>query len=325
MTKKYYPEIDILKGIAIFLVVLGHAITVYPVNLHNVKATSLIFEWVESVHMPLFFLVSGFTFSYHEGYWKKKAKRILVPYLFFCFLDIAARTLLPALVNREKSLAENLYDVVFGGGGYWFLYVLLIFYLVFPVLSLLQKRFDPLKYPCFVLAFLIPFIPGIPEIFLLKLTAHYFPYFYLGWRIRENKELLAKYRPEGKGALLPMGIALALWTVFKLINGTAIYTPFYILGALSGSAFFFFFVSADLTKPLEGPLKEWGVYSLQIYLLDSYLLVISRTIICRFLGEPEALLIMLFNLVFDLGGAVLIIRHIILRSKILRILCGAAN
>ena len=60
--KTYYPEIDSLKGIAIFLVVLGHSIILYPVNLHGVLWSSKLFEWVESVHMPLFFLVSGFCF-----------------------------------------------------------------------------------------------------------------------------------------------------------------------------------------------------------------------------------------------------------------------
>ncbi len=36
MSKKYYEEIDILKGIAITLVVLGHSVIVYPINLHDI-------------------------------------------------------------------------------------------------------------------------------------------------------------------------------------------------------------------------------------------------------------------------------------------------
>ena len=34
-SKKHLQEIDALKGWAIFLVVLGHSIIVYPINLHE--------------------------------------------------------------------------------------------------------------------------------------------------------------------------------------------------------------------------------------------------------------------------------------------------
>lgn len=33
---KHYREIDILRGIAIIMVFLGHAVIVYPINLENV-------------------------------------------------------------------------------------------------------------------------------------------------------------------------------------------------------------------------------------------------------------------------------------------------
>ena len=353
--KAYYPEIDTLKGIAIFLVVLGHSVILYPVNLHNVVITSRIYEWVESVHMPLFFLLSGFTFSYHRGYWGKKCRRILVPYLVFCFLDILARLLIPSLVNRDKNLMESLYDVVFGGGGYWFLYVLFLFYLLAPLLSLLIKRLPFLKWPMLLLALAMPLLPGIPEIFLLRLLAHYLPYFYLGWRFRENRAYFASLSFSREGLLALAAPALFFWAVCKNLNGTAVYSPLYILAALFGCLFFFCVVfsgrfapvnpetgSADGNLPdaalnaspamgrrhlsvrirVNNALQSWGRLSLQIYLLNSYLLVISRSLICRIWGEPEALLILLFNLVFDLGGALFIIRFCISPFRLLRFLTG---
>ena len=353
--KLWYPEIDTLKGIAIFLVVLGHGVILYPVNLHNVVITSRIYEWVESVHMPLFFMLSGFTFSFHQGYWGKKCRRILVPYLAFCLLDILARLMIPSLVNRDKGLAESLYDVVFGGGGYWFLYVLFLFYLLAPFISLLLKRIPLLKWPMLFLSLAMPLMPGIPEIFLLRLLAHYLPYFYLGWRFRENRAFFAALSFSREGLLALAGLALFFWTVCKNLNGTAVYSPLYILTALFGCLFFFCVVFSGRFAPaarqtpsaggklpeaavnaapapgrrslsvpvrVNNALQSWGRISLQIYLLNSYLLVVSRSLICRIWGEPEALLILLFNLVFDLGGALFIIRFCISPFRLLRFLTG---
>lgn len=70
---KRYEEADILKGIAIFFVLLGHAIIYYPINLHEVYWCKFLFEFVSSVHLSLFFLVSGFLYrpiSNKGGVWQ---------------------------------------------------------------------------------------------------------------------------------------------------------------------------------------------------------------------------------------------------------------
>ena len=72
--KKYYEEVDILKGIAIILVIIGHAIILYPINLHKIDWCNYFFEFVSIAHMPLFFLVSGFCFSYKNKTYKEHIK-----------------------------------------------------------------------------------------------------------------------------------------------------------------------------------------------------------------------------------------------------------
>ena len=52
-------EIDALKGWAIFLVVLGHAIILFPVNLHDNIYCAALFGWLSSFHMPLFLQTKG--------------------------------------------------------------------------------------------------------------------------------------------------------------------------------------------------------------------------------------------------------------------------
>ena len=73
-------EFDILKGIGILLVMLGH--TPVVLNLHNV---------IYSFHLPLFFIVSGYFFKPQAvaAYAYKLFLRLLVPWLFFASLFTA--------------------------------------------------------------------------------------------------------------------------------------------------------------------------------------------------------------------------------------------
>lgn len=76
--KDYIHWIDILKGLGIFLVILGHTI----------KNNDL-YLWIYSFHMPLFFFISGYLMNpqtklvcYKSFVWKK-AKSLLLPFVFF--------------------------------------------------------------------------------------------------------------------------------------------------------------------------------------------------------------------------------------------------
>lgn len=70
--------LDMMKGIGIFLVVLGH-----------VSSIGVLHHWIYSFHMPLFFFLSGFAFhlSNKTEFIKRKASRVLIPYFLFSFLS----------------------------------------------------------------------------------------------------------------------------------------------------------------------------------------------------------------------------------------------
>lgn len=137
-TYKHNIILDVAKGIAILLVVLGHS---FPSNIFNGKETidivaKWIFDLVYSFHMPVFFFVSGYLFfsswnSKREGTIKKKACRLLIPYLAFSVLYIPLRMLASSMANSEFG---NQYWKLFLGispnGGVWFLYVLFVFYMI---------------------------------------------------------------------------------------------------------------------------------------------------------------------------------------------------
>ena len=64
------PVLDVLRGIAIFLVLLGHAVQ-YGSGTSFLQSGSFfdasLFKWIYSFHMPLFMIMSGYLFSYTVG------------------------------------------------------------------------------------------------------------------------------------------------------------------------------------------------------------------------------------------------------------------
>ena len=66
--------------------------------------------------------------------------------------------------------------------------------------------------------------------------------------------------------------------------------------------------------------EPFGKFSLQIYLLNGFLLVISRTIICRISQDPAV--IILFNMIVDFGLSYIAIKYIANRFAILQVLMG---
>lgn len=90
---KRLVHIDFLKGIGIILVLLGHL----PIN-------GIIHMQIYSFHMPLFFFCSGLFFkpkTIVQGF-KKDAKSILIPYVFFA--SILVITLIGLGCVHYKSL-----------------------------------------------------------------------------------------------------------------------------------------------------------------------------------------------------------------------------
>jgi len=119
MTTKRIHYIDMAKGIGILLVVFGHS--GFPAPEVN--------RWISSFHMPLFFLLSGMLLSHtgaHEkplgSTIKKKARAILVPYLWFSIFSILFSAILDSATFATYLPNALLQTVVFYGiSVLWFL------------------------------------------------------------------------------------------------------------------------------------------------------------------------------------------------------------
>ena len=107
--KTYVKEMNILKGIGILLVVLGHS---FPDGVGSGNYRFL-HQWIYSFHMPLFFLVSGFfakrvfeitNFQEYIFLVKDKFKRLIVPYFILSFVAIPLKLILNRYALRPIDL-----------------------------------------------------------------------------------------------------------------------------------------------------------------------------------------------------------------------------
>lgn len=122
MTAKRLDYLDMVKGIAIILVVLGH------IDL----GTNPICIWLYSFHLPLFFIVSGILINYKQEMkldfkiiLRKKSFVLLFPYFSFSILYLIYDILKLLIFNKGTllSILQNIYLTLslFGISTLWFL------------------------------------------------------------------------------------------------------------------------------------------------------------------------------------------------------------
>lgn len=136
MGRIYFEDVNIAKGIAMLLVILGHSPIVYPIDLQQIFWCRWLVDVIYSFHMPCFFLLSGFLFANTTAQGHKniinKVRRILVPYFCFSILILGIKYIIPSLVNRKvDSIGTYIDKILFYGGEYWFVYVLFFIFFIF--------------------------------------------------------------------------------------------------------------------------------------------------------------------------------------------------
>lgn len=136
--------IDILKGIGIILVVIGHS-----------KSPIIITKIIFAFHMPLFFFISGYLFNYtnsFESYLDKKANRLIIPY----FITYIMAFIITYFASHSQDLSAGVILNMFWGEGYphqsidpplWFLTTLfcgnILFYVVLKFSSIGPAMANP--------------------------------------------------------------------------------------------------------------------------------------------------------------------------------------
>ena len=100
--------VDFAKAVAIIMVIMGHAISEYSLNFKQLEII------IYSIHIPLFFILSGYTFkvkSDTKTWIIKRIKGIMLPYLLFCFLIFCCHILEILILHLDSgNFLKNLFS-----------------------------------------------------------------------------------------------------------------------------------------------------------------------------------------------------------------------
>lgn len=380
--RKRLPEVDILRGMAILMVLLYHSIIVFPVNLHEIQWCSALHTFLWVVQMPLFFLVSGFCYTGLRGagystYLRKKCSRILVPHIVFSLLDILPRIIPNPLVNEQMEWRDAIQDFVIYGGSDWFLWTLFVIAALFPLLLWVLERGKWGRTVVLFFAVLMFVLKEqMPDEFLLNMVSQYLLYYTAGWLLRQWRETRTAQAGAGTGQM-QAGTGAGKAQTVSVSNITRL-SPAVCVAALPGMILFFagflywnnnrylelacvicsslFFGglayllvrkdngrasrmstgkenggasctpggkdSGGIARGIKGFLTDCGIYSLQMYLLDAYALVVTRTLIVSVLGVRNPAVVILGNFIADTLIVLAVSKYILTKVKVFRILCG---
>ncbi len=151
MEKNRLQYFDLLKGLAIYMVVMGHVLTACIRQIDS----AIVFKAIGLIHMPLFFFISGyFTFK------KTVAGRLQLPGLVKRFMQLIVPMVVVStlwIYYYPHSGLKSPFDSTWGGlwfdlwkNGYWFTLTLFAINLVYIVTASIANRF---KNPIIALAY----------------------------------------------------------------------------------------------------------------------------------------------------------------------------
>lgn len=301
MASKRSTYFDVVKGIAIALMVLGHCIDQangWAWVTSGASSHDGLWRVIASFHMPLFMLVSGYFYSHslaRHGAWRvlrQRALGLLVPSTLWSVLFIGlCYAVYYGLYDGVKTpqMHAYLYRPV---PALWFLWALFFSSVVVAVVRLWAKD-SPWVHGAIIVATLcLPNVLFSPEVF----SVH--PFFVLAYYIGQHRERVACWI-EGRLrgiALVAIGLYALLYvgmdeatTVYvskfslwgKWGVGEMLYRDAYrwLLGALGSVVAL---IAVRVVSPLlqrtgaQRVLAYWGTVSLGIYGLNNILCMYPR-------------------------------------------------
>ena len=236
-------SIDIMRGIAMILVVMGH------ITYCNIWLKA----WLYSFHIPLFFFISGTTFSVDKYNWKsfvlKRIKSLLIPYFVFSFTNYIFSFFYDLFFGIDFYTTKKFIGIFLAYrltdyyNGLWFLITLFFSeILLFHIIKIINKRnnnastFLALGTVLLVAGIvIINFVKGF--LWSLDLVPLASSFICFGYYYKLKKEKLKKY------------VKIRYFIVFGLINVLLSIINFYffgfvdLYGATLGNPLFFIIAS----------------------------------------------------------------------------------
>lgn len=291
-------NVDIIRGIAILLVVLCHTMTGCTLNSQD----SFLFNIVWSLQMPLFILISGYVTRYSKKissggmlwlYVKRRTMAYLLPWTVWTFL---VRGILLGRVEyfNFKTVFWNM------DSGYWFLISIWTISLIFGVSSYLANRITNTKkslngYLGDIIITGVFYVVGMTllaavglalglSFFCIKLTLYYMPFYFVGYIYGKLQD---KINEKAKGRwLTQIVVAVSLFAWLAIILRISLYSIsdsgmgilVRAFASLTGCIAVCGLCSTLFGKNrIGGGTLIWcGIHSLEIYIVHYYFLALMK-------------------------------------------------
>ena len=335
MSQTRNQKVDVIRGIAIFMVVMGQTLTGCTANADD----SLLFNIIWSLQMPLFMLVSGYVTKYSRElvsakdlfvYTKKRTISYLLPFASWTFL-IRGILLMQKDYLNIKWLAYHM------DTGYWFLFSLWTIAILFGLarwIGTVLSRGSELKaiiYTLLVCALgagslaIVGVVCGLS--FLgVKLTLYYLPFYLLGFLFGKCSGFITS----GKfgNNILSIFVAccvLAYIAFITRVNTFALSESILdialraLISLLGCIALCGLIASFSCGGKISAKIAYIGKHSLELYVVHHLFLCMFR--ISEFPEVSSILGIILFSVNFAIAaGASMLLGHLMSGNKYLKML-----
>lgn len=323
---KRIETFDFMRGIAIILVVLYHIILRIQEKLALPGFLADVIVLCDYIQMPVFFFISGFfsrkeaeiTKSEYGKHVKRKVNRLLLPYISSCILvaliDFLLVRFAPNTLSTNFTFHSWLANFLRGSGEYvnqyWYLYILFIISLIYPLVSKLYINVNKLLLVVTSFVLSITFINFESFYFVSYIKViYYFVFFYLGTTF----EIDIKY---AKRNISYAFLLLLVFYIIRLYFGSPYtHAPLGVLISVIGVYSLFMVSDFILKRYNEKKITAIGFNSMSIYLFHTPFFVVPSILLLSKM-HMSAYFILVISFLISISGPVFISGIILKKSKL---------
>ncbi len=326
--KTRLSDIDKAKGLAIFLVVVGHIARYSWLN--DIEW----YYWLKSViymfHMPFFIFLSGVVFFYtykpintlndYRVYITKKAKRLIPGFIIIGLIILLGKIMASQFLfidNMPSNIIKGFTDILITPArstacALWYIYILFGFYLTFPIIMIISKRMNLVIIPLAIIHF-IPFFVSVTDYFGLNLFAEYAVFFSTGYYFvlyyKTIDAFIEKYK---------------LFFIFLFIFSFSSLLMFHNYIAKTITSLFAIPALYGLVKMkipfFDSAVTVLGGYTLTIYLFNTIFIGLAKGIFIHFLPMNGIYFMICFPLMVLLGliGPIILYKYLLSKNSFLK-------
>ena len=328
-------SVDIVRGIAILMVVLGHTISVITTDFENTFTYNII--W--SLQMPLFFVISGYVTRYSRQISNGKAfgkfvfRRTIaymVPWTVWTFL-------IRGIVFGQAPLLDLNYLLYNMDSGYWFLFSIYVITVIIGfsefLASKINKSQNVVKKTVLTTIFYLIGAGVLMSIGILmgmsflciKLTLYYMPFYFVGYFFGKFKEELLNigWIKKSKETFIAVAVIIYVFIIVNIELYSLSESLFDIVLRAATSLFGCIALCSLISNFAKSKNKifkflDWaGVHSLEIYLLQYLTLNIFRLEEAIKFSSPKGFLLVGVNFLVTIAIIVVLIK-ILNQNKVLK-------